>query len=194
MESSGYSVSKLFWFLLLVMCIFFGLFITAGFYMFYLKNNRVVTNESGGNIILKYSGDYNGIIINNSSKMDDTNGIISDYYIDFSVDVKLLNAKYIDYEIVLSKDSSFLNISDNDIRIYLEQEQNGKYVEVLSPTSYKPLNKKTKYGSKIGSMILYKDHIKSSINRNYRLRVWVSPETLLDNDYYLNISVNGKAY
>ena len=61
------------------------------------------------------------------------------------------------------------NVSDDDIIIYLEKEDSGTYSPILKPTSYKPLKKDSKSGTKKNNMILITEEKNKSAIDNYRL-------------------------
>ena len=104
------------------------------------------------------------------------------------------NASAVEYEISLVKNQVNSNISNDDIKIYLEKEKSGTYTKVFGPDKFTPLKKNTKLGSKKGSMSLLSVRKTNSTADNYRLRVWLSDKSTLDKgDYEVDVEVNGIA-
>ena len=116
------------------------------------------------------------------------------YYFDFFIDVDLKNATYIEYEISVIKNDKECSITNDDIRIYLEKEQSGTYTKVFGPSKFIPLKEDTKLGSLKNSMVLVKNKALKSSKDNYRLRMWLSDQSLLQSgNYSIDVVVNGKA-
>lgn len=188
-------LSKKFWYTTLGVAVILLILIVAGFAYFMDSKRPVIEeNENGGNIVLNYTNDITGLKLKGIVPMADSVGKkLSEEgeYFDFSVDVSLDNATYIDYEISIVKDETFSTIPDDDIRIYLEQEDSGSYVEVLEPTKFTPLKKKSKIGTPVGSMVLFQTKKTKSLTDRYRLRIWVSDKSLITKgDYGVEVFVN----
>ena len=188
-------LSKRFWFTDLSICFLLVILIAVGFALFSKSKNPVIEElENAGDVILNYADDITGVKITNATPTSDAVGIknmTKGQYFDFSVDVTLDNAPYIEYEISVVKDENYSTIPDDDIRIYLEQEQSGAYVEVFAPSKFTPLKKKTSIGTPVGSMVLYQTkRTKKTVDR-YRLRVWVADKSLMEKgNYGLEVFVN----
>lgn len=181
----------------LVSSLLIGL-IVLGFVIFSLKGPEIVEEEeNGADIILNYSSNISGLQIKNVVKTKDADGIINlkdGEYFDFSVEVLLDNASKVEYEISVIKNDKNSNIDDEDIRIYLEKEKEGTYTKVFGPQEFKPLKKTNKFGSKKGSMPLINVKKTNSNTDNYRLRMWLSEKSALNNGNYLvEVEVNGIA-
>lgn len=179
---------------ILSICIVFIIIVAIGIAVFVNREPEVKEKrELGSNITLNYSSDINGLYIKGATPTTDQVGIKEDEdgkYFDFSIDVKLDNAPSVEYEISAVKDKSKSTIADSDIKIYLEKEKSGTYTKVFGPSKYTPLKKKTKLGSKPGSMVLTKTKKTNSSVDNYRLRVWLSDTSLVSGDYSIEIEVN----
>ena len=184
--------SKKFWYLVFGTCIVLVLCISVGF-AFFSKTKKpvIIERENGGKVVLNYAGDFSGLQLKKIVPTLDSVGSKGEDYFDFSVDVSLDNATYIDYEIAIVKVGKTA-IPDDDIRILLEQEDSGSYITVFGPEKFTPLKADSKIGSPKGSMALY--HVKKtrSLSDRYRLRVWLSDKsTLLEGDYSLEVFVYG---
>jgi hypothetical protein len=181
----------------LVSSLLIGL-IVIGFVVFSLKGPEIVEEEeNGADIVLNYSSNISGLQIRNAEKVKDDDGILNlkeGEYFDFSVEVILDNASKVEYEISVVKDSLNSTIPDEDIKIYLEKEKDGTYTKVFGPQEFKPLKKKSEFGSKKGSMPLVNVKKTNSNVDNYRLRVWLSDKSTLNNgNYSVDVEVNGIA-
>lgn len=173
-------------------------FIVIGYIIFNIKGNDVVEEEeNGADIILNYSSNDSGISIRNASKVKDEDGILTlkeGEYFDFSVEVLLDNASYVEYEISAIKNVVDSTTPNNDIKIYLEKEKEGTYTKVFGPDAFKPIKKETDLGSKKGTMPLIKVKKTNSNTDNYRLRMWLSDKSELENGTYsIDVEVNGVA-
>ena len=174
-----------------------GLIVT-GFIIFSSREKDIVEEEeNGADIILNYSSNVSGIQLRNATKVKDEEvivGLKDGEYFDFSIEVLLDNASNVEYEISIVKDIIRSNISDNDIRIYLEKEKEGTYTKVFGPDKYTPLKKKSEFGSKKGSMPILTVKKTNSRVDNYRLRIWLSDKASVDTgNYSIDVEVNGVA-
>ena len=174
-----------------------GLIVT-GFIIFSSREKDIIEEEeNGADIILNYSSNVSGIQLRNATKVKDEEGIVGlkdGEYFDFSIEVLLDNASNVEYEISIVKDIIRSNISDNDIRIYLEKEKEGTYTKVFGPDKYTPLKKKSEFGSKKGSMPILAVKKTNSRVDNYRLRIWLSDKASVDTgNYSIDVEVNGVA-
>ena len=149
---------------------------------------------------MSYMDELNGITIDNASTTSDAIGMKldgADQYFDFSVITKINEASKIDYEISVVKDINKSTTIDDYVRVYLEKLVDGSYSSVFGPNTYEPITKDSSLGSKMGSMILYKERRTKSGTDNYRLRVWLSDSASIKKGSRQNITllvyVNGKA-
>ena len=198
MEKKGNEISKKFLYLLISICVILIIFTVTMFILFATRKERVVEEqENGGNLSLNYSSNSSGLSIYNAVPTSDSVAIKKlevGQYFDFSVDISLDNATSIEYEIAAVKDTKNSNLSNDDIKIYLEKEKSGEYTKIFGPQSFSPLKSKSELGSPVGSMILAKSKSSKSITENYRLRMWVSDKSLQPSgNYSVEIVVNGKA-
>lgn len=169
--------------------------------MFFKSPKEVVTKKlDGGNISLTYTDDFNGITVKKCVPLNDNRGKTldsADLFFDFSITSELKDADKIDYEISLKKDSSLSTSLDENIRVYLEEEKDGRYVSVFGPETYVESTSKTKLGTDIGYMPVLKVRKTSNSTDKYRLRVWLYDKAVFDKKAVQNITmkvyVNGKA-
>lgn len=198
MEKGSNKLSKTFWILTLILCILCIAGISIGFYFYKQETNKVIVkDELGGDVYLKYVGNTNGLTLLNASPMSDQLGALQDgdnKYFDFSVEVDLDEADFVEYEIAIVKDKSFSNIPDNEVKFYLEEENSGSFSKVFGPSEFKPLEKKTELGTDKGDMVLYTVKKADSGTINYRLRMWMAEtSTMPVGNYSVEVSINGKA-
>ena len=189
-------LSKKFWFVIITISSILIVLIAIGFAVFKMTKRTVIEkNETGGKVLLNYTNNITGLKIVDMVPVSDTigkkNSKAGEYY-DFSVDVTLDNATYIEYELAVTKDKKFSTVSDEDIRIYLEQEKSGTYTEVLEPSAFIPLKEVTDIGTQKGDMVLYRTKRTKNGTDRYRLRMWVSDKSLIEKGNY-NLEVTVKA-
>ena len=147
------------------------------------KKGDKVNTITTGNISLDYTEDNNGITITNAMPTTDATGKTlskNNEYFDFNVISTISGSANITYEISAVK-SSNSTLDNNDVKLYLEKNQLGKYVEVMEPTKLKPLTSKSDIGSEKGTMLLYKETVNKTTTDNYRLRMWLSDKAKVDN-------------
>ncbi len=147
------------------------------------KKGDKVNTITTGNISLDYTEDTNGITITNVMPLTDAAGKKlsgTDQYFDFSVISTITGQANITYEISALKLAKS-TLDDKDVKLYLEKKESGVYKEVMKPTTFSPLASKSDIGSEEGTMILYKDTVKSSQTDHYRLRMWLDENAKIDN-------------
>ena len=147
------------------------------------KKGDKVNTITTGNISLDYTEDTNGITITNAMPLTDAAGKKlsgTDQYFDFSVISTITGQANITYEISALKLAKS-TLDDKDVKLYLERKESGVYKEVMKPTTFSPLASKSDIGSEEGTMILYKDIVKSSQTDHYRLRMWLDENAKIDN-------------
>lgn len=198
MENKDKKVSKKFWGVFVGVCVVLLVFVVVIFVLFANREAEVVDEEElGGNVTLNYTTDAPEYRILNAVPTIDTipmKSLNDGEYFDFSVDVDLDNATSIEYEIAAVRNDKISTISNEDIKIYLEQEKSGTYTKVFGPDPFVPLKKVSELGTEAGSMVL--SHVKrtKSVTDNYRLRMWVSDKSLIPlGNYGVTIAVYGVA-
>ncbi len=189
-------LSKNFWIIWIAIILFLIIAVAVGFALFANRKNEVIIQEeNGGNVVLNYSSNFPGIKIINAVPTTDAVGMKNSdegEYFDFSVESSLDNARSVEYEISLVKDKKFSTIPDEDIHIYLEKENSGTYAALFEPTVFTPLKKDNKYGSKAGYMVLTKEKKSKSSVDLYRLRIWLRDQsTVVNGNYSVEVVVSG---
>ncbi len=182
---------------ILVLCLSFTAFKKAT-----SEDGTNPSNDSNGNgginskISMTYTENMNGISIQDALPTSDEVGKHLNgkgEYFDFTIKSNVVNSS-ITYEIAAIKDKSS-TISDDSIKLYLEKQNSGTYEQVMEPTIFKSITKRSKIGSPKGSMVLYKLNRKKSGTDNYRLRMWIKEDAVveMDKSYTVKVNVYGKA-
>lgn len=197
-NKKGDVLTKKFWYFILGICIFLSVILGVSIYLFANRKEEVIEkNENGGQITLNYTNNVTGLNLMNITPVTDSVAIkdlTDQHYFDFFIDVDLKEAASIEYEISVIKNTKESTILDDDIRIYLEKEQSGTYTKVFGPSKYIPLKSDSKLGSSKGSMVLVKSKALKSSKDNYRLRMWLSDQSLTaSGNYSIDVVVNGVA-
>ena len=190
--------SNYFWYLIVGIIFVMILVASIGFVAFSNREDEVIEkNSDWAKVYLNYSSDIPGLKLTNMAPTSNDvsmNELKEGYYFDFSVEVDMLKAKEYEYEISVVKDSNNSSIVDDDVRVYLEKEDSGSYVQVFEPNKYSPLKKKSDLGSPKGSMVLYTESCSKDCSNNYRLRIWLSDSsTVTIGSYGVDVIVNGVA-
>lgn len=163
----------------------------------YTKENKSINTISTGNIYLNYTEDSNGINITNAYPMTDEVGkklTNEDQYFDFTVEASLEGDVVASYEISAEKEVTS-TLDNDEVKLYLEKKVNNSYQEVMAPKRFTPLKESTDLGTMAGSMLLCTDTMQSNTIINYRLRMWVASDTILDNlekSFGVRVSIKAK--
>ena len=147
----------------------------------YTKEHDSINTISTGNISLDYTENTNGINLTNVYPMSDEVGktlTSEEQYFDFSVKADITGNVVANYEIAAEKVITS-TLSDDEVKLYLEKEEGGSYVEVIAPKNFTPLKESTELGTMVGTMVLTSDTLDESGLINYRLRMWVADDTIL---------------
>ena len=198
MEKKNNELTKTFWIITLILCLLCIVGIGVGYYFYKQEAEKAVFKEElGRDVYLKFVGNTNGLTLLNASPMTDQLGALQEgenKYFDFSVEVKLDQADFVEYEIAIEKDKAFSNIPDNDVKFYLEEENSGSFSKIFGPSEFKPLEKESDLGTEAGDMVLYSVKKNSSGTTNYRLRMWMADaSTMPVGNYSVEVLINGKA-
>lgn len=169
---------------------------------FYIYSNQPVDvieeDLTGGAISLTYSDDENLFVIENAVPTNDTVGMTYDsaeLFFDFTVKTEMEDANSIHYDIVLVKDETVSTSLNENIKVYLEKENNGTYVKVADPMVFSANYKDSELGN--NAMKVY-SHVKSkSGNDNYRLRLWLSDTAVFNSgdvqNFGVKVAIKGSA-
>ncbi len=192
-----FGISIKVWLLIILLCLFFGLLLYKANFSYKNTKEVVEREELGANISLDYDSDTNIYSISDMLPTKDYLGKSSgiDQYFDFSVNVHLKQASKIHYELSIKKDSTTL-LKDDEVRIYLEKKNpdTDMYEPVLEPSSFIPLKATTDIGTPKGYMVLYEALDDKSQKDYYRLRIWLSENSLATtNSYSVAVILNAIA-
>ena len=189
-------LSSNFWILFIIICIVLSILLMFAYVAYYNREEKIVEKQyEGAEINIDYDSNSSLLTLSDFTPMTITEGIngADDSFFEFTVDIKKKDAKSIDYELSVSKDSAS-TIDDQDVKIYLEKLIGIEYQEVLKPRSFEGLNYTTDIGTKKGNMIVYKDTIAKSSKEKFRLRMWLSNTSSKTSGLYsIELAVNAKA-
>ena len=163
----------------------------------YTKEKDSINTISTGNVYMNYTENTNGINITNAYPINDEVGKTltdTNYYFDFSIKAEISGNVVANYEIAAEKDISSTLSNDED-KLYLEKMIDNSYEEVMEPKHFGPLKESTDIGTEAGSMLLYSDSFSKSDTVNYRLRMWVADDAILDNTqktFAVRVSIKAK--
>ena len=178
----------------LIIVIIIVLIIMSITFTLFVKKQSDIAHSSKliGRVSMRYTEDTNGITITDALPVTDEVGMAqtgNGEYFDFSVGTSISSDVPIQYEITAVKDKSS-TISDKDIKIYLEKQQNGTYVKFIEPTRFIPLDQNTEIGSPIGTMVLKKVERKGNTTDNYRLKMWINNDSKVGENKFYSIKIN----
>lgn len=161
-----------------------------------------------GTISMSFVESTNGISISNAMPISDDEGkrLVGDNNIfDFVVSSTIAGSTTVSYEIVAEKVAvNGIELDNNDVKIYLEKLVNGEYVSTeitREPKGFVPNGIVSEIGSYSHEMTLHYDSFqnvggnKKSFSDNYRLRMWVSDDAVIDEvsrTFQIKINVYGK--
>lgn len=162
--------------LLILIVVVIGVAITS---FFFTTKNQTHNTINSGNISLQYTEDTNGITITDAMPMTDATGKklsgIGEYF-DFSILSTISGNAKIDYEVSAEKVGD-CTLTNDEVRLYLEEENNGIYESVMEPKSFTPISEQTSIGTPEGVMILDSGSFTGNDDVHYRLRMWVAEDT-----------------
>ncbi len=192
--------------ILIIFLITFVIGITIAIYNYTKTGNQNAITT--GNVSMSFMESTNVINITNALPMGDVEGKVLDKYFDFSVTTNLDSVYDVDtpvyYEIELeplSVDSGYTQLSNNQIKVYLENRDTNK--SVVEPLLIDGLGIST--NNENNKMLYYTSHnhksnIKS-VTTNYRLRAWIdynvnasSWTSSTKNQYKFRININSHGY
>ena len=191
------SNSKIF---IVIVCLFIFIIMVIGISIStftYTKEKESINTISTGNVYLNYTEDTNGINITNAYPMSDEVGKTltnEEQYFDFTVDAKISGDVVANYEVSAEKEVSS-TLDNNEVKLYLEKMVNNSYQEVMAPKNYTPLKESTDLGTEVGTMLLDSGTFTKSSSVNYRLRMWVADNAVIDNlerTFGVRVSIKAK--
>ena len=179
---------------ILILCI-----IAISFSVFYNAPMKVKKeNFDGGDISLTYADEVNSFSITNGVPTSDLVGVkldSADKYFDFTVNTKFDEANEISYEIIIIKDEKKSTTLDNNIKLYLEKQENGVYTDVFGPSVFDDNVVDDDFGKY--AMSVYEEKTTTNRTDNYRLRMWISDKAVFSpeeiQNYTVKIAIKGEA-
>ena len=172
MSKKGMKLSKNFWVMVIVICSVLLVLITIGFIAFSNRKPEIVEKEEeGGYVTLNYTSEVNALTLLKATPMKDEEGMKN-----------MTEGQYFDFSVI--KDEKGSTIDDDDIRIYLEKEEDGLYSKAFGPRRYVPSKNYSTVGSDLGSMVLVNDSTVKNRTENYRLRIWLSEDAKVKEGSY----------
>ena len=120
-----------------------------------------------GNINFTYNEKTNGLSLDDSSVLNNENGMKQTSYFDFDISLTSSSNLSITYQIAIEEDKTN-TLSNDKIKLYLTDQNNNK---ILDPVSISDLKLDDK-----GYRKLYINIINQNETQKYRLRAWVDVE------------------
>ena len=145
--------------------------------LFVGKKEQVI--DAGG-IVFKYNETSDGLILDNNSILNDTDGKSQEKYFDF--EISLASNKNTSINYIIAIDENDLSTLTNDkVKVYLTNQDN---IEIVSPTSISQLEVDV---NKNNYKKLYNKQINQGEKHLYRLRTWIDDTK----DLYTSTSNDG---
>lgn len=146
-------------------------------------------------VSISFINSENNIIECKALSISDERGkkLTDDNVFDFSVKSTLAPFTTLDYVVVAEKVESDIDLDYNNVKLYLEKLIDGNYVPA-SITDIPITFSSNRFGSRENSVSLEFASIQNisskdkMFNDNYRLRVWLSDNTIID-DYDKNFQI-----
>ena len=129
-----------------------------------------------GDINFTYNEKTNGLSLDDSSILDNENGMKQTSYFDFDISLTSSGNLSITYQIAL-EETSTSTLSNDKVKVYLTDQNNNKILDPVSISSLKTDDK--------GYRKLYVNTINRNETQKYRLRAWI------DMDKVYEITENG---
>ena len=153
------------------------------------KKEDIIKNE---NITLNYTSDTNVLTIDDTNPISDSNAMLKDdNYFEFDIVSDVGN---IAYEISATRIGTS-SISDNNIKIALEEEQGEFFHTIMEPKNYISVDQTTEIGTPKGSMLLLSVESEKKVKRKYRVRLWMTEATPTgagNDKYSIKINLHAK--
>ena len=168
--------------ILIIFMISIILIITGVTYSLYeiLFTGRKEQVIDAGGIVFKYNETSDGLILDNNSILDDTDGKSQEKYFDF--EISLTSNKNTSINYIIAIDENDLSTLTNDkVKVYLTNQDN---IEIVSPISISQLEVDV---NKNNYKKLYNKQINQGEKHLYRLRTWIDDTK----DLYTSTSNDG---
>lgn len=158
----------------------------------YTSNSKTVNFISTGAIDMSYiESTTNVITINDAIPISDNVGKLQNEYFDFTLSSTISGVINVSYEIRASKIETLDELKPEQVKVYLEKQEGGEYVEVLEPTLFNESDEK--------GMLLYSDSFINKENKttkfidNYRFRIWIDENQEIE-EYAKNFKIKIDVY
>ena len=167
--------------ILIIFMISIILIITGVTYSLYeiLFTGRKEQVINAGGIVFKYNETSDGLILDNNSILDDTDGKSQEKYFDFEISLASNKNTSINYIIAIDE-NDISTLTNDKVKVYLTNQDN---IEIVSPTSISQLEVDV---NKNNYKKLYNKQINQGEKHLYRLRTWIDDTkdlyTLTSND------------
>ena len=154
--------------ILIIFMISIILIITGVTYSLYeiLFTGRKEQVINAGGIVFKYNETSDGLILDNNSILDDTDGKSQEKYFDFEISLASNKNTSINYIIAIDE-NDISTLTNDKVKVYLTNQDN---IEIVSPTSISQLEVDV---NKNNYKKLYNKQINQGEKHLYRLRTWI---------------------
>ena len=168
--------------LLIIFMISVILIITGVTYSLYeiLFTGRKEQVIDAGGIVFKYNETSDGLILDNNSILNDTDGKSQEKYFDFEISLTSNKNTSINYIIAIDE-NDISTLTNDKVKVYLTNQDN---IEIVSPISISQLEVDV---NKNNYKKLYNKQINQGEKHLYRLRTWIDDTK----DLYTETSNNG---
>ena len=145
--------------------------------LFVGKKEQVI--DAGG-IVFKYNETSDGLILDNNSILNDTDGKSQEKYFDFEISLASNKNTSINYIIAIDE-NDISTLTNDKVKVYLTNQDN---IEIVNPTSISQLEVDV---NKNNYKKLYNKQINQGEKHLYRLRTWIDDTA----DLYTETSNDG---
>ena len=168
--------------ILIIFMISIILIITGVTYSLYeiLFTGRKEKVIDAGGIVFKYNETSDGLILDNNSILNDTDGKSQEKYFDFEISLTSNKNTSINYIIAIDE-NDISTLTNDKVKVYLTNQDN---IEIVSPISISQLEVDA---NKNNYKKLYNKQINQGEKHLYRLRTWIDDTK----DLYTETSNNG---
>ena len=168
--------------ILIIFMISIILIITGVTYSLYeiLFTGRKEQVIDAGGIVFKYNETSDGLILDNNSILNDTDGKSQEKYFDFEISLASNKNTSINYIIAIDE-NDVSTLTNDKVKVYLTNQDN---IEIVSPISISQLEVDV---NKNNYKKLYNKQINQGEKHLYRLRTWIDDTK----DLYTETSNNG---
>ncbi|HJJ08495.1 MAG TPA: hypothetical protein OIM65_04210 [Bacilli bacterium] len=153
--------------------------VTYSLYEILFTGRKEQVIDAGG-IVFKYNETSDGLILDNNSILNDTDGKSQEKYFDFEISLTSNKNTSINYIIAIDE-NDISTLTNDKVKVYLTNQDN---IEIVSPTSISQLEVDV---NKNNYKKLYNKQINQGEKHLYRLRTWIDDTK----DLYTSTSNDG---